>query len=232
MPARVVLITGATGGLGRVAARVFAADGYRLVLAGTDESRLLDLAAELGLEQDAWTPLVADLSDREEARTALTAVEDALGAIDVLLHLVGGSEGGAPVVDVDPAVVRKMLDQHLWTTLHVTQSVVPGMVERGWGRVVAVSAPAATEPLARFSPYAVGKAAQEILLRTLARENANSGVTVNLVVVRAIDLAGERRTDPKRSAWTTPDEIAATFRFLVSDDAAAITGARIPLFGR
>lgn len=232
MPSRVVLITGATGGLGRVAARVFAEDGHRLVLGGTDEGRLLDLAAELGLEHDVWTPLVADLSDGQEARTALAAAEEALGAIDVLLHLVGGSEGGVPVVDVDPGVVRKMLEQHLWTTLHVTQAVVPGMVRRGWGRVVAVSAPAATEPLARFAPYAIGKAAQEILLRTLARENANSGMTVNLVVVRAIDLAGERLSDPKRSAWTTPDEIAATFRFLASDDAAAITGARIPLFGR
>jgi NAD(P)-dependent dehydrogenase (short-subunit alcohol dehydrogenase family) len=232
VPPRVVLITGATGGLGRVATRVFAADGHRLVLGGTDEGRLLDLAAEVGLDHDAWTPLVVDLTDGTETRAALTAVEDALGAIDILIHLVGGSEGGAPVVDVDPDVVRKMLDRHLWTTLHVTQAVVPGMVRRGWGRIVAVSAPAASEPLARFSPYAVGKAAQEILLRTLARENANSGMTVNLVVVRAIDLTGERRSDPKRSAWTTPDEIAATFRFLVSDEAAAITGARIPLFGR
>ncbi len=55
---------------------------------------------------------------------------------------------------------------------------------------------------------------------------------MNLVVVRAIDVAGERTSDPKKSSWTTPEEIAETFRFLASDEAAAITGARIPLFGR
>ena len=58
------------------------------------------------------------------------------------------------------------------------------------------------------------------------------GVTVNLVVVKAIDERGERATDPKKASWTTPDMIAATFRFLASDGAAAITAARIPLHGR
>jgi NAD(P)-dependent dehydrogenase (short-subunit alcohol dehydrogenase family) len=106
------------------------------------------------------------------------------------------------------------------------------MVERGWGRVLAVTAPVASEPTAKSAPYAVGKAAEEALLRSLAKETANTGVTVNLVVVKSIDLTGERLTDPKKSSWTTPDEIAATFRFLASDDAAAITGARIPLLGR
>jgi NAD(P)-dependent dehydrogenase (short-subunit alcohol dehydrogenase family) len=125
-----------------------------------------------------------------------------------------------------------MLAQHLWTTLHVTQAVVPGMVDRGWGRVMAVSAPVAADPTAKSAPYAVGKSAEEALLRTLARETANTGVTVNMVVVKAIDLAGVRLTDPRKSSWTSPEEIVAALRFLVSDEAAAITGARIPLYGR
>ena len=88
------------------------------------------------------------------------------------------------------------------------------------------------QPTAKSAPYAVGKAAEEALLRTLARETANSGVTVNLVIVKAIDLKGVRLTDPKKTAWTSPDEIVATLRFLASDDAAAVSGARIPLYGR
>jgi NAD(P)-dependent dehydrogenase (short-subunit alcohol dehydrogenase family) len=231
-PDRVVLITGATGGLGRVTARLFAAGGDRLVLTGTDEERLRAMGADLQLDDDRWMPVVVDLRDLDATRTALTATEEVLGRIDVLVHLVGGSAGGTPVTEVDPAVVGSMLDQHLWTTFNVTQTVVPGMVQRGWGRVMAVTAPAASEPVTKLAPYAVGKAAQEILLRTLAKETVNSGVTVNLVVVRAIDLASARQTDPKKSSWTTPDEIATTFRFLASDDAAAINGARIPLFGR
>jgi NAD(P)-dependent dehydrogenase (short-subunit alcohol dehydrogenase family) len=232
MPDRIVLITGATGGLGHVTARVFAGDGDKLVLTGTDEGRLAAMGADLGLDDDAWMPVVVDLRDRDATRTALAAVEEVVGGIDVLVHLVGGFAGGTPVAELDADVVTSMLDQHLWTTLNVTQAVVPGMVERGWGRVLAVTAPVASEPAAKSAPYAVGKAAEEALLRSLAKETANTGVTVNLVVVKSIDLTGERLTDPKKSSWTTPDEIAATFRFLASDDAAAITGARIPLLGR
>jgi NAD(P)-dependent dehydrogenase (short-subunit alcohol dehydrogenase family) len=229
---RVVLITGATGGLGRVVTRSFADDGARLALSGTDAGRLRALATDVGLGADRWMPVVADLRDRDAARDAIAATEAALGRIDIVLHLVGGYTGGTPIAELDPADVAGMLDQHPWTTLHVTQAVVPGMVERGWGRVMAVSAPAASEPTPKRAPYAIGKAAGEALLRSLARENANTGVTVNLVIVKAIDKGGERKTDPKKSSWTTPDEIADVFRYLASDGAASITGARIPLFGR
>ncbi len=229
---RVVLITGATGPLGRVAARVFAADGDRLILAGTDEGRLRAVATEAGLGADRWAPVVADLVERSATRDALAATEATVGPIDVLLHLVGGWSGGTPVLELDPADVEHMLDQHLRTTLNVVQAVVPGMVTRGWGRVLAVTAPPAAEPAAKLAPYAIGKAAEEVLLRSLARETADTGVTANLVVVKAIDKDGQRASDPKKSSWTTPEEIAATLRFLASNQAAAITGARIPLFGR
>lgn len=232
MADRVVLITGATGELGRVSARLFAEGGARLALAGTDDGHLRDLATDLGLGDDRWMPVVVDFRDRDATRDALTATEAALGRIDVLLHLVGGWSGGTPIGELDPADVAEMLDQHLWTTLHISQTVVPGMVERRWGRVMAVSAPAAAQPPAKLAPYAIGKAAEEALLLTLARETADTGVTVNLVIVKAIDEQRERTTDPKKTSWTTPEEIAALFRFLASDDAGAITGTRIPLFGR
>ncbi|HSL76714.1 MAG TPA: SDR family oxidoreductase, partial [Candidatus Limnocylindrales bacterium] len=191
-----------------------------------------DAAREAGLQDGRWTPVVADLRDRASARRALADAEARLGPIDVVLHLVGGYAGGTPIAELDPADVAGMLEQHLWTTLHVTQAVVPGMVERGWGRVMAVSAPVAAEPTAKSAPYAIAKSSEEALLRTLARETANTGVTVNLVVVKAIDLKGVRLSDPKKTSWTSPDEIVAVLRFLASDDAATITGARIPLFGR
>lgn len=229
---RVVLITGATGALGRETARVFAAEGDRLGLVGTDRDRLERLARDLGLADDRWAAGVGDLRQRDGARAAVAAVTDAFGRVDVLAHLVGGYTAGTPIAELDPADIAGMLDQHLWSTLHVAQAVIPGMVECGWGRVFAVSPPVATEPPARSAPYAVGKAAEEVLLRTLAREVAGAGVTVNLVIVKAIDEGDVRDTDPKKASWTGPDEIAAVFRFLASDEAAAITGARIPLHGR
>ena len=231
-PERVVLITGATGVLGREVARVFAADGARLGLAGTNADRLADVARDLGLAEDRWVAALGDLRQRDGARAAVGAVTAAFGRVDILAHLVGGYTAGTAIADLDPADVAGMLDQHLWTTLHVTQAVIPGMVERGWGRVFAVSPPVAAEPPARMAPYAVGKAAEEALLRTLAREVAGAGVTVNLVIVKAIDETGVRATDPKKASWTGPEEIAAALRFLASDEAAAINGARIPMSGR
>lgn len=230
----VVLVTGATGALGRVVVARFARDGARLALVGRDREKLGRVAADAGLAEDAWLAVIGELTDAAAARAVAAATEDRFGRIDVLLHLVGGWVGGTPVVDLDPDEVRSMLDQHLWTTLHVAQAVVPGMVERGSGRVLAVSSPFAANPAGKGASYAMAKAAQEALVRSLARETAGSGVTANLVIVRAIDAKHERATAPsaKNAAWTTPEEIADTLAFLASPAAAAITGARIPLDGR
>ena len=80
----------------------------------------------------------------------------------------------------------------------------------------------------------MAKAAEETLIRTIAREVATTGVTANLVVVKAIDIEHARETDPspKNASWSTPEEVAATIRFLCSDGAASVNGARIPLDGR
>ena len=234
MGGRIVLITGCTGGLGRTVAATFAADGAKLALAGSDRDRIDRLAADLALPDDGWMPVPVDLRDRDAARAAVGAVVDRFGAVDVLVHLVGGWSGGTAVVDLEPGDLNAMLDPHLWMTFNVTQAVLPGMLERGWGRIMAVSSPFAANPGPRGAAYAIAKAAEEILIRTVAREVASTGVTANLLVVKAIDTAHARDADPspKNASWTTPEEAAAAIRFLCSDDAAAVNGARIPLDGR
>ena len=145
----VVLITGATGALGRVVAKRFASDGARLALVGRDQRRLDELGKELDVGSDTWLTVPGDLTYPDAAGAVADAVTGHWGRIDVLLHLVGGWAGGTAVVDLDPDEVRRMVDQHLWTTFHVLQSVVPGMVERGFGRVIAVSSPLAADPGAK-----------------------------------------------------------------------------------
>lgn len=230
----VVCITGATGALGTAAAAAFAADGARLGLVGTNGDRLTALAAELSLPDGRWAPGVGDLGNAAAAGAALAAVADRFGRIDVLLHLVGGWAGGTDVTDLDPAVLDDMLSQHLWSTFHATRAVVPGMRERGWGRIVAVTAAAASSPGPRMGAYAPAKAAQETLLRVLAREVVADGVTVNTIAVKAIDKERARNADPtgKHPSWTTPEEIVAAMRFLCSEAAAAVNGQRIALDGR
>lgn len=232
--APVVLITGASGPAGHAAAKRFAADGARLVLVGTDRGRLDEVAAAADLADGAWLPVVGDLRDGIAAQAVVDAAEARFGRVDVLLHLVGGWAGGTAVVDLDADEVRAMLDQHLWTTFHVVQAVVPGMTRRGFGRILGVTSPFAANPGPRGAPYAVAKAAEEVLLRSLAREIGGAGVTANLVVVRTIDAKHERESAPstKNAAWVTPEELADTLAFLASPAAAAVNGARVTLDGR
>jgi NADP-dependent 3-hydroxy acid dehydrogenase YdfG len=231
---RVVAIAGATGGAGRAAAAAFARAGARLGLIGTDEGRLAALADELGLEAGRWQSGVGNLRNADEARAAVAAIEATLGPVDVLLNLIGGWKGGTPTVEVSAADFDEMLGQHLYSTLNMIQATVPGMLERGWGRVMAISTPLAAEPGPRGGGYVAAKAAQEALMRTLARDTAGTGVTANLIIVRTIDVKHERESDPtpKNASWTTPEEIAELMVTLAGNPAAVINGARIPLYGR
>lgn len=231
---RVVLITGATGDLGTVATRRFGEAGARLGLVGRVEARLTATARAAGLVGDRWAAGVGDVSQRDQAEAAVAAVTERLGPVDVLIHLVGGYAGGGPIASFADDDLHSMLGGHLWSTLHVTRAVVPGMTERGWGRVIAVSATATATTPPGLGAYTAAKSAGETLLRTLAREVSGSGVTVNVLVGRKIDTHHERETAPapRNAPWSTPEEIAAAMLFLCSDDAATITGARIPLDGR
>ena len=230
---RVVLITGATGGLGRVVARDLADAGHRLGLLGTDEQRLGGLATDLGLASDRVALAAADLRDAAAVTAALSTLRERLGNPAVLLHLVGGWSGGTPLVELPATELAAMIEQHVWATFNVTRGVVPDMVRSGWGRIIAVSSPLAGEPTAGMAAYAAGKAAQEALLGSLAADLAGTGVTVNLLRVRTIDLQHERDRMPSaaNAGWTTPEELSAAIDYLTSDQAAVMSGACIPLFG-
>jgi 3-oxoacyl-[acyl-carrier protein] reductase len=243
--APVVLITGATGPVGRATARRLAAAGCSLALVGRDQARLDTMAAELAAALTAtpganateavraWTKVAGDLRDPESARAVVDVVMARYGHVDALVHLVGGWVGGTSVSDLDPAEVRGMLDQHLWTTLHMVQAVVPGMVERGFGRVVAVSSPVASTHVARQASYAIGKSSEEVLLRSLARELTGSGVTANLVTIRGLidDGAGPASESHHKAGMVQPDAIADVIAYLISGDAATVNGERIALGG-
>ena len=229
-----VLVTGATGPAGRATAARLAADGHRIALNGTDPARLHAAVHDLGLAPDRSLVAPGDLTDPAAAREVARAVEQAFGRIDLVAHLVGGWAGGTAVADLDHDEIRRLLDQHLWTTLNVLQAVVPGMRERGYGRLVAVSSPLAATPGPRGASYAIAKSAEEILLRSVAKEGAAEGVTANVLVVRTLDDERSRAERPtaNRAGWTTPEEVAEAIAWLASPAAAAVTGARIPLDGR
>ncbi len=225
---RVAVITGATGNLGSVVARALASEGARLALLSTNEDKLEKLASALQLPDDRVLTGAFDLTTAEGTKQAASAVIEKYGQVDILVHVVGGWTGGKRVVDTPAEDVSGMLNQHLWTTFYLAQALLPYLEANKWGRIVVVSSPFASKPPVELSAYVVGKAAQEALILSIAKESASAGVTANILQVKSIAAANET---PKKASATTPEDITAAILYLCSDEAGMVNGARLPLYG-
>jgi len=230
---RVAVITGATGGLGSVITRELAARGVNLALLDHDPDKLAILTSSLSLPESRMLARPVDLLDPSETKSAAEAVASKFGRVDILLHLVGGWTGGKTILEVPIDDLTLMLNQHVWTSFHVTQAFVPHLVRNGWGRLVMITSPYAARPNAKGGPYAIGKSGQEALILTLSQELKGTGVTANLLQAKTIDARREKISapSPDNASWTTPEELAAAILYLLSDEAGTVNGAKIPLFG-
>lgn len=222
---RVVVITGATGALGSKTAHAFAARGHSLALLDHNQNRLDSLTRDLNLPDDRLFASVVDLRDRAAVRSTTEAVSVKFGRVDALIHLVGGWVGGKTIPEASTQDLEFMLSQHVWTTFHLFQAFAPKLASNGWGRVLIVSASTVPNPPGKAGAYTAAKAAQENLVLTLAAELKPSGVTSNIIQVKAIDVDATRK-----GTGTTPDDIVAAMSYLFSDEAGKVNGARIPLY--
>lgn len=228
--ARTVVITGAAGNLGRAVADSFARNGDALVL--------VDRSVE-GLERAYGAPtaermLVAvDLLQAEEVEQAVGRVAAQFGRIDVLCNLAGGFAMGTPVHATAEADWQRMQDLNVRTLLNMARAVVPGMLQRGRGKIVNVGANAAQRGAAHMGAYIASKAEVLRLTETMAAELREHGINVNCVMPSIIDTPQNRGdlpdADPKR--WVAPEQLAAVIAFLASDAADAVHGACIPVTG-
>lgn len=222
MKNRVIVITGATGVLGQLTAHTFAKQGTSLALISNNQEKLASLALDLNLPEDRILTLTANLFGESAVRDSVEVVSAKFGRVDALIHLIGGWTGGKTLAESDADDFEFMLNQHVWTTLHLLRAFSPKLAENDWGRVIGVSSPLANKPTAKMGAYAMGKAAQEALLMSLADEFAGTGVTVNVIQVKAIDVKDNGK-------GTSPREIVAAMLYLFSDEAGKVNGARIPL---
>ena len=223
MTERVVVITGATGALGKAAAKAFAEHGDSLVLLSWDQPQLDTMITELGLPEERVLARAVDLTDAGAVHSVARAVEATFGGAHILLHLVGGWTGGKTIAETDPQDFNTMLDQHARSTFNLFQAFEPQLIKSGWSRALMVSAPSASRQVAKRGAYAAAKAAQEALFLTLAEELKDQGGTANVIVVRSIDVE-------KKGTGTTPEEIVAAMLYLCSEEAGKINGARLPLY--
>ena len=220
---RTILITGATGALGKETTHAFAARGHSLILLDHNQDRLDLLTRDLNLPEERLLASVVDLRDEEAVRATAEAAAAKFGGVHALIHLVGGWVGGKTLAEGDAKDLDFMLDQHVWTTFHLFQAFAPQMVKNGWGRVMIVSASTVPNPPGKTGIYTAAKAAQENLVLTLAAELKEQGVTANIIQVRSIDAQNSGK-------GTTPDEIVAAMLYLFSEEAAKVNGVRLPLY--
>jgi NAD(P)-dependent dehydrogenase (short-subunit alcohol dehydrogenase family) len=204
---KVAVITGANGGLGVAVTRAFLDSGARV--AGVAKN-----IQDSDFGHPSFSAFPGDLSTGDAARAVCSAVRAKFGRIDALVHLVGAFKGGQPVAETG-------------------DDVLPDMLAQGAGRILAIGSRAAVEPSPMVGAYSASKAALVSLVRTVALENKDRGITANIVLPGTMDTPANRTAMPKAdpSKWVRPAQVAAMLVHLASDDASEISGAAIPILG-
>jgi NAD(P)-dependent dehydrogenase (short-subunit alcohol dehydrogenase family) len=223
----VVLITGANGGLGRTVTRAFLASGARVTGVALAMS-----AAELSHHK--FSGLSAEIRSAGDATRIVDQVVAAWGRVDAFVHLVGGYAGGSRVDEVDATEYLRMMDLNAWSFLHMARAVIPRMRAQKSGSLLAVGSRAAIEPTGGVGAYAASKAALISLVRTVAVENKDLGISANVILPGTIDTPANRAAMPEvdPGVWVDPAQIASLAVQLVSPSLSQVTGSMIPIYGR
>jgi 2-hydroxycyclohexanecarboxyl-CoA dehydrogenase len=243
---KTVIVTGGGGGIGGATCRRFAREGAKVAVFDMNleaAQRVVDEIKAVGGVAQAFK---CDITNRAELDGAVAAAESVLGPIAVLVNNAGW-DVFKPFVKTIPAEWDKLIAINLTGALHMHHAVLPGMVERKYGHIVNVASDAARGGSSGEAVYAACKGGLVALSKTLAREHARQGITVNVVCPGPTDtalLAGvaEGARDPAKliEAFKSaiplgrlgqPDDLASAIVFLGSDDAAFITGQVISVSG-
>jgi len=227
MPLEIALVTGADGGLGTHVTKA-------LLDAGFHVAGLSPRIQQSAVDHPNFLALPAVLDSLDAAKKAVDTVIARFGRVDVLAHLVGGFAGGQPVADTDDATLQRMFDMNLNTAFHILRAVIPHMRKAGGGRIIGISSRAAESPGANVGAYSASKAAFSSLMKTVALENKDAGITANVILPGTMDTPANRKAMPgaDTSPWVRPASVASLILWLASDAGKDVTGAAIPVYGR
>jgi 3-oxoacyl-[acyl-carrier protein] reductase len=236
---RVALVTGASKGLGRAIAAELVAEGARVAVSSSSRERIEAAAASLGAR-----PFVHDNADLDGAARLVADVESSLGPIDVLVCNTGGPPSGADALGFTREQWQEAYANLVLGPMALVEAVVPGMRERGFGRVLNVVSAGVREPIPNLMLSNAHRISMINAFKTLARQVAADGVTLNSVLPgridtdRIIELNGSREAAeaaarehiPARRLGTV-EEFAAVAAFLCSARASYVTGETVVVDG-
>ena len=223
----IALVTGANGGLGVHVTRALLEAGY--FVAG-----LAPNIKQSDFGHQRFTAIASKLESLDGAKRAVDMLVSRFGKVDILVHLVGGFAGGPSIAETDDTTFQQMFELNVNSAFHIIRAVLPHMRKAGSGRIVAIGSRAAESPGAGVGAYSASKAALSSLIRTVALENKDSGITANVILPGTIDTPANRKAMPRAdtSQWVQPADIAGLILWLTSVTAKDVTGAAIPVYGR
>ncbi|HSZ99593.1 MAG TPA: SDR family NAD(P)-dependent oxidoreductase [Streptosporangiaceae bacterium] len=225
MSAKVAMVAGGGGSLGRATAVNLAARGLTVVAVDRNEQALGQLPDNIVRE-------VSDTTDPNAARSLVDRIAAEVGPPGILVNTIG-TFGLGDALSATPADLQRMVDINLGTALWLSQAVAPHMQRAGAGAIVHVTARPALEPTGGMAAYSVSKAALAHLTRILDVEFRPHGIRVNAIAPQLIDTPANRAALPAEAMAnaTAPEAIAEIIAFLVSDAAAPVSGAILPAYG-
>jgi 3-oxoacyl-[acyl-carrier protein] reductase len=232
---KVALVTGASKGLGLGVATALAAEGANVAIASRSQERITAAAQQIGARA-----FVHDTGDGDRAAELVARVEDELGPIDILVTNSGGPAASPDALSFSHEQWRGAYELLLLGALSLIEAVLPGMRERRWGRVLSLSSSMVREPSPVLVLSASHRAGLLAALKTIARQVAPDGVTINTLLpgVIATDRAKELGADSPERLATVPagrlgtvEEFAAAAAFLCSEPAAYITATTLLVDG-
>ncbi len=238
---KVAVVTGAGRGIGAATAAELAQGGCALALNDVDEARLSDTAEALRAHGVTVTTHVGSVMEADFIRRFVDEATAAHGRVDLLVNNAGGGPPMTPWAEFaksDFAHFRAIFEMNFFTQAMLLHALLPGMVERGYGRIVCVSSMSAVLGQESGSAYASGKLALHALVSSVSKEVARHGVTINAAVLG--NPPHPSRT-PERQAYLDKlshfdrvgrlDEFGKAIAFLLSDDASYMSGAAVPIDG-
>ncbi len=227
MSERIVLITGANGGLGTSVTKLFLQSGDKVI------------GASLHIESsDFPSPhfraMSVDFTKRQQVHDLVQNIVTEFGRLDILIHVLGGFSGGHPIAMTDDATWNRMQDLNLTSAFYVLREAIPHLRKSKNGRIVAIGSLAAKEPHANLGAYVTFKTALSTLVQTVALENADAGLTANIVLPDTMDTPANRQAMPNAdfSTWLDPKRVAEQVLRLAGESASQITGTVIPIRGK